>query len=264
MASDFEKLFVESIEFTQRHHNIPYIAGCVELGDFDATSTAIGIYPCGGLRYVPREHFDATFDRYWKFFTDREANRIEWRDYTPYEVRVLAAMVLLGEPERAHHMMNWFMRDIRPLGWKHWAEVGYLDPEPGRWIGDMPHTWVGSDYIKSLRLMLIHERESDGKLVFGLGIKPSWMTGEHGLIARDMPTMYGPVNLTGRLKSNEATFQISGKLRKIVPLVLRLPWRNGVRSVRINGAPVSPNSQEISIPRLPVRVDVTLETSQKL
>lgn len=261
MAEDFEKRFVESIEFTQKFHGINYIAGCVELGDFDATSTAIGVYPCGGLRYVPRKHFDATFERYWKFFTDREAGRIQWRDYTPYEVRVLSAMVLMDQPERAHHMMNWFLRDLRPLGWKHWAEVGYLDAEPGRWIGDMPHTWVGSEFIKALRLMLVHERESDGVLVFAAGVKPSWMTGEVGLRAVDLPTHYGPVNLTGTLRGTKAVFNVSGTLRDSVPIALRLPWSRGIRSIHLNGKAVSASNQEISIPQLPARIEVTLDSA---
>lgn len=253
-AAAFEKDIVSSIRFAQQHHNVSYIPGCVELGDFDATSTAIGVYPCEAQRYVPASMMDPTFNRYWQFFQDRAANRIDWRDYTPYEVRVLGAMVLLGQPERAWFMMDWFSRDLLPRGWHQWAEVGYKDQEPGRWYGDMPHTWVGSDYMKSLRLMMVHEQE--GGLVFGLGVNPAWLKEPGGVKVTHLPTAFGPVSYTATAKGSRAEYRISGSLKRSPKLWLSLPA--GARTPRVNGKAVSAHNGRVAIAKLPATVHYSL------
>ena len=45
------------------------------------------------------------------------------------------------------------------------AEVAYRDDHHPGWIGDMPHTWVGAEYIRAVRTKLVYERESDHALV---------------------------------------------------------------------------------------------------
>ena len=48
-----------------------------------------------------------------------------------------------------------------PAGWNQWAEVVVRDAREPRFIGDMPHGWVASDYIRSVLDLFAYERESD-------------------------------------------------------------------------------------------------------
>jgi len=43
----------------------------VELGDFDPTSTSIGIYPCGEKERLPQNLLNKTFERYLEYFLQK-------------------------------------------------------------------------------------------------------------------------------------------------------------------------------------------------
>jgi hypothetical protein len=68
------------------------------------------------------------------------------------------------------------------------------DPE---FLGDLPHTWVAADYIRSALDLLVYWRERDDALVVGAGIQNDWLR-EPGVIARGLPTPYGSVGFTMR------------------------------------------------------------------
>jgi hypothetical protein len=82
------------------------------------------------------------------------------------------------------------MRDRRPAGWKQWAEVVDREPRHARFIGDMPHTWVGTDFVRSVMEMLAYERESDSALVIGAGIPEAWLAGG-GVSVNGLHTRWG-------------------------------------------------------------------------
>jgi hypothetical protein len=88
-----------------------------------------------------------------------QPGRRAWRDYTPYELRTVGALVRLGQPDRAHAMLDFFFKDQRPRGWNQWAEVVLPDPREPRFLGDMPHAWVSSDYIRSALDLFAFDRE---------------------------------------------------------------------------------------------------------
>ncbi|MGH7454397.1 MAG: discoidin domain-containing protein, partial [bacterium] len=167
---DFKKNLYASMKMAMANKGIDFIPGCVELGDFDATSTTIGLDPCGEADNIPQPQLNNTYEKYYQFFTQRRDGKIEWKDYTPYEVRNISALVLLGQKERAHELLNFFLHDQRPPAWNHWAEVVWRNPKETKFIGDMPHTWVGSDFIRAMRNMFVYERERDEALVIGAGI----------------------------------------------------------------------------------------------
>jgi phosphogluconate dehydratase len=129
-----------SVQAALRFHGIDYIPGCADMGDFDATSTAVGVFPCGALGKAPEPHFTNTFERYWAFFRDRRDGVKPWKDYTPYEMRLCTAMIMLGHPERAHELLDWFFEHQLPRGWNSWGEIVWSDGLAPRFIGDMPHT----------------------------------------------------------------------------------------------------------------------------
>jgi len=206
LESTFRENLERSLAGAMAMHDIRYLPGCVELGDFDATSTAIGLFPCDVLPMMHREATEYTFDRYWTRFKRRAVNAIEWRDYTPYEVRIIGAFVRLGQPERARALADWFRLDQHPRGWNHWAEVGYRDDRLPGFIGDMPHTWVGSDFVNAARSLFVHEQwRTDGaRLILGAGLDPEWLTSEIGVTV-DAPTAFGRV-----------TYRFSGDADRLV------------------------------------------------
>jgi hypothetical protein len=102
LADDFAKTLYASIALAMQAHKIDYIPGCVELGDFDATSTTIALWPCGELHRLPRPALDRTFQRYWdQFVSRRDDPNFDWTAYTPYELRTIGSLVLLGQVERS-------------------------------------------------------------------------------------------------------------------------------------------------------------------
>ena len=138
-----------SIAASLGHHGIDYVPGCADLGDFDATSTTIALDPCDAAALLPPGALERTFERYWEFFAARR-DGAEWRDFTPYEVRCIGAVARLGWTDRAWEMAEWFLAQQAVPGWKVWGEVVWRDPNEARFIGDMPHGWVGSDFVRAV------------------------------------------------------------------------------------------------------------------
>ena len=209
----FRKNLLASLERAIRYKKIDYLPGCVELGDFDPTSTAIALYPGNLTCLLPQPQLNNTFDRYYDFFTRRRDGLIHWRDYTPYEVRTIGAFIRLGQPERAHALLDFFMKDRRPPGWRHWAEVVWSDLQTPRFIGDMPHTWVGSDFINSVRTMFLYEEEQHDALVIGAGLRGEWIQDGEGVRVEGLPSYYGPVSYRYSREGSGCRIEIAGGLR---------------------------------------------------
>lgn len=221
-----------SLQRAMRYKKIDYIPGCVELGDFDATSTAIAIYPGNQWLNLPQPQGQNTFDRYYNFFKDRRQNQITWREYTPYETRLIGAFVRIGQPQRAHALLDFFMADRRPAGWRHWAEVVWRDAELPRFIGDMPHTWVGTDFINAMRTFFLYEDEAREALVLGAGLRPEWLNDPQGVSVNGMPTYYGTIDYRYQKTKKGYAIEVSGALT--VPrggVIVQLP--EGIQSTRV-------------------------------
>ena len=255
-AAEFRRDLLASFARAMAAHGIDYLPGAVELGDFDATSTTVGISPGGELSRLPAAAVQRTFERYWERFLERRDRDTTWEAYTPYEHRLIGTFVRLGQREPAHSLLDYFMRDQRPAGWNHWAEVVWRDPTTPRFIGDMPHTWVGSDFIRSVLDMFAYERESDSSLVVGAGILPEWLRTGEGVAVRDLRTHYGALSYTMRQLGSTIRASIGQGLR--VPaggIALRPTLDRRPLSVLVNGAavPLSP-AGEIIVRSLPAEI----------
>jgi hypothetical protein len=202
IRDDFAHDFHESIRRAIALHDINYIPGSADLGDFDPTSTTIGIEPVDDLANLPHDVVIREFTQYWNEASGRMNGTRAWRDYTPYELRNVGVFVRLGWRDRAQQLLQWFLADRRPLGWKQWAEVVAQDYRSPTYAGDIPHLWVGTDFVRSFIDMLAYERESDQSLVLGAGIPESWL--KDGVSVRNLRTIYGP--LTFSVKGNVVHF----------------------------------------------------------
>ncbi|HUQ20002.1 MAG TPA: hypothetical protein VM099_10355, partial [Gemmatimonadaceae bacterium] len=226
----FRNDFYASIKLSMALHRIDYIPGAAELGDFDATSTTIALEPAGELNRLPQPALNRTFDKYYENFVARRDGKIEWDAYTPYEWRVVGSFIRLGQKNRAHEAMNFFFQGQRPAAWRQWAEVVYRDPKTPKFIGDMPHTWVGSDFIRSSLDMFAYERESDSSLVIAAGIPESWVR-QSGVRIQNLSTHYGRLSYSMRAVNDSVVTQISGSRIPPGGLIIESPIDRPVRSV---------------------------------
>ncbi|HEX2839084.1 MAG TPA: hypothetical protein VHN77_13260, partial [Phycisphaerales bacterium] len=223
LAAEFRMCLYDSMRRVFARSNIDYIPGCVELADFDSTSTTIAFFPCDEQDHAPQQQLRNTFDRYWMFAKGR-MNGEPWEAYTPYELRHVGAFVRLGQPERAYELLNWFRQHQRPQGWHHWAEVVWNDPKTPKFIGDMPHTWVGSDYLNSVLSMFAYEHA--GSIVCFAGVSQSWIDSGEPFGIRRMHTSHGTLTLSMQRIGALITARAEGDIR--VPeggLVFRKPPR---------------------------------------
>jgi hypothetical protein len=199
---------------------------------------------------------DRTFERYWAEFVARRDGTKPWDAYTPYELRSVGTMVRLGQRDRAHQLLDWFFTHQRPAGWYQWAEVVWKDPTTPKFIGDMPHTWVGTDYVRSVLDMFAYERESDSSLVLGAGVLESWVAERPGVTVRKLSTHYGPISYTMRREPGSARVSIQTGTR-IPPggIVVHSPFTQAPRQALVNGVAGTGPSTAIAVVRsLPAEV----------
>ena len=217
-------------------HGIDYIPGSADRGDFDATSTTIGLSIAGMQAESARNaQLDRTFERYWQAFLQRRDGSADWKDYTPYELRSVGAFVRLGRRDRAIELLDVLMADRRPAGWNQWAEVvGRVAREP-RFIGDMPHGWIASDFVSAALDLFAYERQERSSLVLAAGVPTEWLAGE-GIAVENLRTPYGELSYRLRREGHRLTLTIAGGLTPPAGgLVFGWPYAGEPGPARING-----------------------------
>jgi hypothetical protein len=250
---EFRRDFHASVRAAAEVHGITYVPGAADLGDFDATSTTIALAPAGEEHNVPDEFMRETFERYWRNFTDRRDGKVSWDAYTPYELRVVGTFVRLGWRERAQELLDYFFKDQRPAAWNQWAEVVGREPRQPRFIGDMPHAWIASDYIRSALDMFAYERRSDKALVLAAGIPANWFEGP-GFAATNLRTPYGSLNMTFRRRGTDIVVNLDGSARPPGGFLLPSPWPHLPNARRPDGQPLAWQNGELHIRDLPVEI----------
>ena len=243
LRDDFRRTLYASIERTMTKHGIDYIPASVELGDFDPTSTALAISAASELGHIPRVPLRKTFDKYLQYVRQRERGKISSEAYSAYELRNVQALVRLGRKQSALKLTRWLLADQRPVAWNQWPEISWKDKEAPHFIGDLPHTWVGSAFVSGLRGMLAYEREFDHALVLTAGVPAEWVMSESGIGVQRLPTYYGVLSYTMKRESTSSEerpqlrLQLSGNL-EVPPggIVVRSPLRRPLERVVVNGS----------------------------
>jgi hypothetical protein len=77
----------------------------------------------------------------------------------------------------------------------------------------MPHTWVGSDYIRSVLDMFAYDRASDSALVVGAGIAERWVREAPGVKVRALGTPYGSIDFDARASGRSLVAHLGGGMR---------------------------------------------------
>ena len=245
-----------SLDAAMRAHGITWIPGSAELGDFDATSTTIALSPGGEQAMLPRDALRATFERYWQGFAARRDGAAAWKDYTPYEWRTVGTFVRLGWRERALAAIDFFMRDRRPAEWNQWAEVVGKDARESRFVGDMPHGWVASDFIRSVLDLFAYEREADSSLVLAAGIPDAWLA-DDGVAIEGLHTPYGRLSWSLRDDGKRVRLHVDRADLRIPPGGLVYAPAAKFGSARLDGRRVSAIDGEFRIRSLPA--DLVIE-----
>jgi hypothetical protein len=253
-GEEFRRDLTASLEAAAAARAIDYLPGSAELGDFDPTSTSIAFAPHGTWQQLPDAMVRATYERYWREFQDRRDGRSDWDDYTPYELRNVATFIRLGWRVRAAELLPFFLAGQRPAAWRQWAEVVGRDARQPRFVGDMPHAWVASDYIGSVLDLFVYERDADHALVLGAGLPTAWLYGR-GIAVEGLRTPYGALSYTLRMQGPRAVLRVAAGTR-VPPGGLVFPWPGPQlpRLVRVNGRRVDWQDGELRIAELPATV----------
>ena len=243
-----------SVTAANRNFNIDFVPGAADRGDFDATSTTVGLAPGDGATTIDQRVVRNTFERQWTNFLARRDSGKPWVDYTPYELRNVGAFVRLRWRDRVQALLDFYMADRRPLAWNGWAEVVGRLPRETRFIGDMPHAWISSDYIRSALDLFYYDRAADGVLVLAAGIPPAWL-GAKGITIHDIRTPYGALSYTLRQHGRGLSLTLAGTARP--PGGFVLPWPLSTKepaTARIDGRTVRLHNGDLAIPATARRV----------
>jgi hypothetical protein len=147
------------------------------------------------------------------------------------------------------------MAGRRPTAWNQWPEVIGREARQPRFVGDLPHGWVASDFMRATLDLFAYERDGDHALVLAAGVPPAWLR-EGGVTVKALRTPYGELSYSLRRIGNSVVLQVSGSSR--VPpggFVLAWPGPEAVpRQGRVNGRPVQWQGGELRFHELPARV----------
>jgi hypothetical protein len=218
---EFRADVLASITASVARFAIDFIPGAYDLGDFDATSTTIALAPAGLQRALPADLLAATFERAWTQLEARGPTATDWDAYTPYELRLVGSFIRLGWRDRAIAALARYFQDLRPAGWNQWAEVVGREPRRPRFLGDMPHAWVHSDYARSALDLFAYTRPDDDAIVLAAGVPPAWWDGA-GFAVGGLATPWGTLGYDARATAGAITIRIAAG--SVPPGGLVVPW----------------------------------------
>ncbi len=253
---EFRQDLHASLLAATQQHGIGYLPGAAELGDFDPTSTTIALAPGGEQDWLPRELLEGTFERYWSEFEQRRDGMREWKDYTPYEWRNVAAFVRLGWRERAWDATEYFFADRVPQPWNQWAEVVSRTPRRPFFVGDLPHAWVASDFVRSALDMFAYVRERDDSLVLAAGVPVAWLDGE-GIAISGLRTPHGELSYTLRRRGGQLELDVpAGTTLPPGGLVLPWPYEGAPGAASVDGRPATLEDGAVRVTKVPAQVRI--------
>ena len=256
---EFRSDLLASLAAAQRWHGVAFLPGAAELGDFDASSTTIALAPGGEQANLPRAALEATFERYWQDLAGRRDGTRPWSDYAPYEWRIVGTMVRLGWRERAWSVFEFLFADRRPQAWNQWPEVVGREARLPRFIGDLPHGWVASDFVRSALDLFAFEREDEQALVLAGGIPLAWLEGK-GIGVRRLGTRYGPLGYRLSRQAGEWTLSLDGGAQPPGGFRFEWPLDGEPPPARIDGKPAVWQGRTLTIPPRAARVVVGSRT----
>ena len=222
-----------SIRLTMEWKGIDFVPASADLGDGDPSSVSIGIDPCGQADLLPLDALLRTFSRYLAEVRRRAAPDAVYA-YTPYEFRNVLTFVHLDQPAEGAELLARLLAGRRPAGWQVLAEVVRSQVRNPYYLGDMPHTWVGAEYVRAVIGMLMHE--DDDRLVLLPGVPGAWLA-DQGVKISALPTAFGALTLSARRQGAELSVVLEPGLRPETHVALAWPERRRPNAVSVDGQP---------------------------
>ncbi len=151
------------------------------------------------------------------------------------------------------------MGQQRPRGWYHWAEVVWNSYRTPAFIGDMPHTWVGSDFVNSFRNIFVYENPQNSNVCIGAGLKQEWIDSQQGIKIENLPTYHGTLSYSINRDNDHYSIKIWGNIK--------LP-KNGIclknfnapkvpERITVNGVEIQTyNEKEINVNEFPCEINI--------
>ena len=252
LAERLAQSLFASIESTRARRALDFIPGSVEWADFDPTATANAIYLFDVPEGLDRGAVERTFDKYLADWRAKRSGQVSAANYTPYEIRIIGALVRLGQRDAALELLRFFLSDRRPPAWNQWPEIAWRDHKTPAHVGDLPHTWIAAEYVLAVRSLFAYELESRRSLVLAAGVSPEWLEGP-GVEVKAMPTLYGALSYSLRqIDARTMRFDITTAVD--APLILRPPLGSPLRSVAVNGVAAAPAGDSIIVAKTPAEV----------
>jgi hypothetical protein len=252
----------DSIRRVIEQHGLNYVPSSVEWADFDITATACALGFLDMSSLMPDAAIRGLIDEYMAGLRRRWSGETDWNNYTAYEIRIVSALVHRGMRDEATDLLDRFLADRRPLVWNQWPEITWRDPlSPGH-LGDLPHSWIGSEFVLSVMALFAHDRASDASLVLAAGIPRRWIA-QSVIGVVDLSTRHGRLSYhLAQSSGSILTFAIETGLR--IPdggIVIRPPLDGIITS--IEGAPDGTRftDDEVVLRQVPARF--TIHTSPR-
>jgi hypothetical protein len=220
-----------SVRATMAWKHSDIIPASADAGDGDPAGVSIALDPCGQQDLLPAEALDRTFTRYLDEVRQREKPGSLYA-YTPYELRNVLSYVHLDRPRDADELLRDLLAGRRPREWQVFAEVVHSRLRHPGYLGDMPHTWIGSEYVRTIIGMLLHE--ADDALELLPGAPPQWLAGD-GLRVGGLPTAYGKLTFAARDFGGALHVTLDPGVRNSA-VVVRWPSRRKPAHVSVDGA----------------------------
>ncbi|WP_026612089.1 discoidin domain-containing protein [Methylocaldum szegediense] len=247
-----------SIKLTRQRFGIDYVPGSADLGDYDPTSTAIAVSIAGQGTGPLKPALERTFDRY---VADIEARARQERDehaYAPYEFRNVGALLRLEKRDAAFKTLRFLFGGRRPAEWNQWPEIVWRDPRAPQFIGDLPHSWIGAEFIQAFLSLFAYE-ETGQRLVLAAGLPRHWISAPGGVGVEGLKTSYGTLSYHVEASTpGEFRMHINGGLT-IPPenVVVDLPLSRPPRRIEVNGKRLDTTDGRFVLRELPA--DVVLQ-----
>jgi hypothetical protein len=240
LREEFGECLYRSIAATMGARGLRHIPGSLEWADFDPSATATAVAITDAAERLDPTALAWTFDEYLRGLRQRRDGEIDWNNYSAYEIRILGALVRLGRCADAHESLEFFLASRRPTGWQQWPEISWKDLRSPGHLGDIPHAWIGAEYVLAVLGMFAYEQPGQAALVVGAGISDAWL--DAGVVVKDLPTWWGPLGYSVR-RDGTCALRIDtapGLAKPPGGFVFHAPpCARPLRGVEVDGAPLT-------------------------
>lgn len=247
-----------SLAATMARHGIEFLPGSVELGDFDPSATAVAIALLDELDLLPETQTRTTFERYLEGFRARVAGKLRLANYSAYEIRIVGALLRMGRRNEARELLDFFLSERRIPAWHQWPEISWHDRAAPSFLGDLPHSWIGAEYILAARSFFAYERERDQILVIAAGLPERWLEAGMAVGVKNLPTYYGKLSYSIVLKREDTLHLHLGPGLRVPRggVLVEWPLSRPIRQLAIDGAEVGDfQSRSFSLRKSPAEAE---------